>query len=81
MRYALFVISFWLALVRGEEKLRSVKTLSSTWGVGTIVADFARQFFSRLTFRVPHPCEIHRLSFFLVCDGSSRTKVKAGESP
>ena len=46
MRNALFVISFWLALVRGEEKLRSVKTLSSTWGVGTIVADFARQIFA-----------------------------------
>ena len=46
-----------------QKRLRSVKTLSSTCGVGTIVADFARQFLL-LTFRVPHPCEIHCLSLF-----------------
>ena len=46
-----------------QKRLRSVKTLSSTCGVGTIVAGFARQFLL-LTFRVPHPCEIHCLSLF-----------------
>ena len=63
MRNTLFVISLWFALVRGAKKAKVSETLSSTCGVGTIVADFARQFLL-LTFRVPHPCEIHCLSLF-----------------